>query len=243
MKVFVGMETSGVVRRAFIAAGHEVVSCDLLDAQDGATPPLIGNEFSCGHIVGDVFKVLPDLERSGWIPDLAIFHPDCTYFTVSAAWAFKDPDFERYPGVGYHMKLKEGTLTGQARRDRQAEDLKNIKKIQFLKIKTKVVENPVGSLSKLWMTPSDIVQPYEFGDDASKKTCLWVLDEFGNKVDRKFSRNPMSLIAPTLRENGKSYWSNQTDNGQNKLAPSENRWQVRSDTYPGIANALVSELG
>lgn len=245
MRIFIGMETSGVMRRAFQAAGHEVISCDLLACQDQAEPFQFPHECvfaGYGHICGDVFETLDTLRGLGWWPDLAIFHPDCTYFTVSAAWAFKDPDFNRYPGVGYHMKVKPGTLTGKARRDRQASDLRDVKRIQFLPIRRKVVENPIGMLSSKWMKPSDILQPNEFGDDASKATCLWVLDKDGERVLTKVEREPAQYVPPTLRANGKSYWANQTDTGQNRLAPGENRWQQRADTYPGIAAAVVKHF-
>ena len=237
MKVFIGMETSGVMRRAFQEAGHHAISCDLLSCQDQAEPFQLVNEaidHGGGHLCGDVFERLDDLWAQGWWPDIAIFHPDCTFFTVSAAWAFKDGP--------YHMKVKPGTLTGQARRDRQAQDLRDIRRIQALKIRRKVVENPIGMLSSLWMKPSDIVQPYEFGDDASKATCLWVLDEDGQRIMTKLERDPAQYIPPTPRKNGKAYWANQTDTGQNRLPPGEDRWQKRANTYPGIARALVHHL-
>lgn len=233
MRVFIGMETSGVMRRAFAARGHDAISCDLLPAQDDGA----------AHIVGDVFDTLDRLRASGWWPDLAIFHPDCTFFTVSAAWAFKDPDYAKYPGVGYHQRVKPETLVGKARRDRQAEDLGRVHGLANLKIQIKIIENPIGRLSTLWTKPSDIVQPYEFGDDASKATCFWVLDESGSLVDLKFPRDPALFVSPSPRKNGTARWANQTDNGQNRLSPSENRWQQRSDTYPGIARAVASFFG
>jgi len=61
MRVLVGCERSGVVRRAFREQGHEAWSCDLAPADDGGE-----------HIVGDVRDVLAD----GW--DVGIFHPPCT---------------------------------------------------------------------------------------------------------------------------------------------------------------------
>lgn len=226
MRVFIGMETSGVMRRAFAEQGHDVISCDLLPAQDAPTAGI--------HIIGDVFDTLEKLRGDGWWPDLAIFHPDCTYFTVSAAWAFKDGP--------YHQRVKPGTLTGKARRDAQARDLEQVRKIQRLKIRTKIIENPIGQLSTLWMKPSDIVQPYEFGDDASKATCLWVLDKNGDRILTTLPRDPALYVEPTLRPNGKRYWSNQTDTGQNRLSPGANRWQKRADTYPGIAKAIVDHF-
>lgn len=242
MRVFIGMETSGVMRRAFEAAGHHVISCDLLPSQDAAEMSMIAATGSSGHIRGDVFEVLYRLWGAGWWPDLAVFHPDCTHFTVSAAWAFRDPDFVKYPGVGYHQKVKPGTLTGKDRRDRQALDLEIVRRIQRLKIRRKIIENPIGQLSTLWMKPSQIVQPYQLGDDASKATCFWFLDENGHKVLTKIPIDPALYVPPTLRPNGKSYWSNQTDTGQNRLSPGDDRWQDRADTYPGIARAIVNHF-
>lgn len=99
MRVFIGMETSGALRRRFAEQGHDVISCDVLEAEDGGE---IGR-----HIVSDVFEAL---QVDGWWPDLAMFHITCTYLTNSAAWAFNDPDFAKYPGVGYHQRVKPGTL-------------------------------------------------------------------------------------------------------------------------------------
>jgi len=240
-RVFIGMETSGMTRRAFERAGHEVISCDLLPSQDGVgwyiswvkdevTPRICIK----GHIIGDVFAVLQMLAAFGWRPDFALFHPDCTYLTISATWAFNDPDFQRWPGVGYHQRVKPGTLTGAARREARAASVQLVRDIWALDIERVAIENPVGYLSSMWMKPTQIVQPYEYGDDASKKTCLWL-------------RNLPPLI-PTKRVYGRfivlrgkliERFSNQTDEGQNNLAPSDDRWQVRADTYPGISDAMA----
>jgi hypothetical protein len=63
MKVLVGCETSGIVRRAFAARGHDAWSCDLLPAEDGSNR----------HFVCDVRERLND----GW-DLLAVMHPPCT---------------------------------------------------------------------------------------------------------------------------------------------------------------------
>lgn len=237
MRVFIGMETSGELRRRFIAQGHEVISCDLLPAEDGPTP---------NHITGDVFATLDRLRQEyDWWPDLAIFHPTCTYHTVSAAWAFNDPDYERYPGVGYHQRVRPGTLTGAARREARDKAEADCERIRKLPIRIKVVENPRGTLATRtkYGAPCDVLQPYEFGDDASKATCLWVFDENGNKIATTIQRDPAEYIPPTPRANGRSYWANQTDTGQNRLSPGDERWKDRSRTYPGIANAIVRKWG
>lgn len=74
MRVIVGCEYSGVVRRAFRKLGHEAWSCDLLPSEDNS-------EF---HIQGDIATVLSD----GW--ELGIFHPPCTDIAVSGAAWFKE---------------------------------------------------------------------------------------------------------------------------------------------------------
>lgn len=158
MKIFIGMETSGVTRRAFERAGHSVISCDLLPSQDN----------SSNHIVGDVFDTLDVLRACGWRPDFALFHPDCTYLTNSAAWAFNDPDFVRYPGVGYHQRVKPGTLTGWVRRQARLDAVAIVRRIWALDIEQIVIENPTGALSSMWMKPTQIIQPYQFGNDANQ---------------------------------------------------------------------------
>ena len=74
--------------------------------------------------------------------------------------------------------------------------------------------------------PDQIVQPWWFGDDASKKTCLWLKN--------------LPLLKPTnmLPGDDKTRRANQTPSGQNKLGPSEDRWKKRSETYPGLADAM-----
>jgi len=75
MKVLIACEYSGTVRDAFIKAGHDAMSCDLLPT-DVAGP----------HHQGDVTDILND----GW--DLIIAHPPCTYMTNSGvSWLYKDP--------------------------------------------------------------------------------------------------------------------------------------------------------
>ena len=73
MKVLIGCEYSGTVRDAFLSAGHDAMSCDLLPTESPGP-----------HHQGDVFEIIND----GW--DLAIFHPPCTHLAVSGARHFKE---------------------------------------------------------------------------------------------------------------------------------------------------------
>ena len=80
MRVLVACEYSGVVRDAFIDAGHEAMSCDLLPSESDRGP----------HHLGDVRELL----QPGWW-DLLIAHPPCTHLAVSGARWFKDKQEEQ----------------------------------------------------------------------------------------------------------------------------------------------------
>jgi len=151
--------------------------------------------------------VIPLLDH-GW--DMMIAHPPCTHLAVSGAWKFKD-------------KVEE-----------QKEALDFIKRLLGAPIDKIALENPVGIISTKIRKPDQIIQPYEFGHDASKRTCLW-LKGLPLLVPTKY-------VEPTLR-NGRKVWANQTPSGQNKLGPSKDRWKLRSITYEGIAEAMASQWG
>jgi hypothetical protein len=219
MKVLIACEYSGVSRRAFEALGHEVWSADFEPAEDGAA----------NHYQGDCFDLI-----NGQHWDLMVAHPPCTYFAVSSAWALQDPNLKKYPGVGYHQKVKPETLTGEARRKAQQEALVFVRLLLAAPIPRIAIENPVGQLSTLLRKPDQIIQPWWFGDDASKATCLWL-----KNLPLLHKTNPI----PGRMVDGRERWGNQTDSGQNKLSPSEDRWKVRSRTYPGIAAAWAEQWG
>lgn len=93
MRVLVGCEFSGVVRDAFLARGHDAMSCDLLPT-DSPGP----------HYQGDVFDVIDD----GW--DLAIFHPPCTHLAVSGARWFKDKQEEQAEALEFVRRLLDAPI-------------------------------------------------------------------------------------------------------------------------------------
>jgi Putative nuclear localisation signal of quaking len=110
--------------------------------------------------------------------------------------------------------------------------LKFVRKLMNTKCKRIAIENPVGIISTRIRKSDQRIQPYQFGDDASKKTCLW-LKGLPPLVHTKY-------IQPRIVK-GKKRWSNQTDSGQNKLAPSDTRAADRAITYPGIARAMADQ--
>lgn len=249
--IFIGMETSGAFRSRFVHLGHWVASADLLPAEDGSTfSPAAG-----GHMTDDIFRALHRLKIMGRWPDLAIFHPDCTYLTNSAAWAFMDPDHQRFPGVGYHQRIKPGTLVGAPRRQARERALDMVRLIISLPIARKVVENPArGAIHPHIRAASQILQPYQCGDDASKGTGFWYFDEDGNEapemmvtpdpalrvagrlVPRKLAMGKSDRECGSMGRDFLERWSNQTDSGQNRVSPGADRWKERSRTWPGLAD-------
>ena len=196
MKILVACEYSGAVRDAFIAKGHEALSCDLLPT-DRPGP----------HYQGDVTDILYD----GW--DLMVAHPPCTYLSVSGMhWTRRG--------------LRDPQLTEDA--------LDFVKLLLDAPIEKIALENPVSIISSRIRKPDQIINPWQFGHDASKKTCLW--------LKNLPPLTPTNIIEPRIVD-GKKRWGNQTDSGQNRLGPSEDRWKIRSETYAGIAQAMADQWG
>lgn len=238
LRVLVACEYSGKIRDAFRRRGFDAWSNDLTEPPEGEFP-----EF---HLPGDCMY---HIENSGpW--DLLIAHPTCTYLTIAAEWAYKDD-----PG----KKMRHGTLFGAERRAAREESLDFVRKLLGAKVPHIALENPVGAISSRIRKPDMIVQPWQFGDDASKATCFWVKDlpelRPTNIIEPMYGcvccRVKFDMAAgvdgcPKCRGlNGapKKVWGNQTASGQNKLPPSEDRWKERSRTYDGIAEAIAQQWG
>ena len=157
------------------------------------------------HYQGSVLDILDH----DW--DLLIAHPPCTYLSVSGMhWTTRG--------------LRDPKLTEDA--------LEFARTLMDAPIVQIAIENPVSVISSRIRKPDQIIQPYQFGHDASKKTCLWLKNLPLLK--------PTQLVEPRM-VNGKPRWGNQTDSGQNKLPPSKDRWKLRSKTYEGIANAMAEQ--
>lgn len=166
---------------------------------------LPSDDASKNHYQGDVKDIIND----EW--DLLVAFPPCTYLCSSGLhWNKKYPD-----------------------RIKKTQDALNF--VLFLMqapIQKIAIENPIGCISSVIRKPDQYIQPYDFGHDASKKTCLW-LKNLPCLLPTKF-------VEPRI-VNGKKRWSNQTDSGQNRIGPSEYRWKIRSKTYTGIAQAMAEQ--
>lgn len=222
-KILIGYSACPLTRAAFEKHGHDVWTCDLLPARDNSPK----------HYQCDVWDIL------GMDWDMAVLHPMCTYLTCSSAWAFKEPDFERYPGIGYHQRVKPGTLTGKARVAARNDALCNFLALLTLPYPV-AIENPATSfINNAIRRPDQVIHPHQFGDDASKGTGLWLTGGL------PLLRHTKHIAPRYVQGHGRALprWANQTDSGQNNLSPSDDRWLQRSATYPGIAAAMGDQWG
>lgn len=167
------------------------------------------------HIQGDCL-----IEAYSGKYDMMICFPTCTYLTVS--------------GLHWNKKQPE-------RAAKTEEALNFVKKLMDAPIEFIALENPVGCISSRIRKPNQTINPYQFGDDASKRTCLW-LKGLPNLV-------PTSYVEPRIVD-GKKRWGNQMDNGQNICYDETGKivgWNdprikgLRSKTYKGIAKAMAEQ--
>jgi len=207
MKVLVACEYSGRVRDAFKKKGHFAMSCDILPS-----------DVPGKHYQGSVIDII----KEGW--DIMIAHPPCTFLSNSGA-----------------KHLYKGMKKENGRNEKRWKAMELgayfFRDLWIAPIPKICIENPImlGYAKKLIGADyTQIIQPYDFGEDASKSTCLWL--------------NGLMPLRPTRRiggriANGVERWSNQTDSGQNRLGPSKDRWRKRAVTYQGIADAFADQWG
>ena len=184
------------------------------DLQDTVTPG--------PHYKGDVFDVIND----GW--DLMIAHPPCTHLAVSGAahFAKKRADGRQQQGIDLFMRFTT------------------------VPIKKWAIENPIGIMSKLYRKPDQIIQPYHFGDPFSKSTCLWL-----KGLNPLFHNGEPTLFGDPITHTHSGEWFEWIDKKTGKKKrqpmwfkdawnlPPEERANVRSKTFPGIANAMAEQWG
>lgn len=177
------------------------------------------------HIEGDVLKHLAD----GW--DLMIAHPPCTFLAVSGAAWFDHP---RYPD----------------RRENQQEAADFFMAFANAPIERICIENPVSVMSTIWRKPDQIIQPYYFGDEATKTTCLWLknlsLLRYGQEVQLAFgeTKPPQTeIVNPGEHIIYKSGAKMPKWYADARSLPKEERQALRSKTFQGIAQAMAEQWG
>lgn len=104
-----------------------------------------------------------------------------------------------------------------------------------LPIEKQAIENPRSCISTRIRKVDQIIQPYEFGDDASKETWLW--------LKHLPKLKPTAFVQPRLTATGKKRWANQLDCGNVKIGNQKTRASDRSVTFQGIADAFADQWG
>jgi hypothetical protein len=176
------------------------------------------------HYQEDIFKVID----KGW--DLMIAFPPCTHLAISgAAW--------------FEEKRKDG---------RQQEGIDFFMKIANAPIDKIAIENPVGIMSNIYKKPSQVIQPFYFGDKAQKTTCLWL-----KNLPLLYHNDKPNLFDSevTHTSNGEFFEWVDGKTGKIKKQPlwyykaftesktKEQRSKLRSKTFPGIAKAMANQWG
>ena len=164
------------------------------------------------HIQGDLLKEL----HKGW--DMLIAFPPCTHLAVSGARHFE-------------QKIKDG---------RQQQGIDFFMEMINAPIDKICVENPIGIMSTKYRKPSQIIQPWMFGDKAQKSTCLWL-------------KNLPLLVPTNIVEKGEfiefvskkgvkkrqpKWYFDALKNSKNALE----RSKLRSKTFKGIAKAMATQF-
>ena len=193
------------------------------------------NAFSCDtqessgghpewHLQDDIFNVIDSKE---W--HCGIFFPPCTHLAVSGArhFAQKREDGRQQEGIDFFMRIANTKY----------------------QIPNTAIENPIGIMSGLYKKPTQIIQPYFFGDEAQKTTCLWL-----ENLPRLQHFSKPDLFNDIITHVGKGEFFEWTDGKTGKIKK-QPRWYAeafmygkehgkeRSKTFPGIARAMATQWG
>jgi len=225
MRVLIGCETSGVMRRAFAARGHDVWSCDLLPAEDGSNR----------HIRGDVRDHL----RDGW-DLLMVAHPPCLRLCNSGVrWLHEPPknppsdateaERQAWPEMDRDARLRimwrlldEGAALFSDCWNAPVERL--------------ALENPVMNPHGKARLPGDlpkpqIVQPWWFGEPFFKATGFYL-----RGLPPLVPTNRLTPPRPGTDDH--KAWS-----AVHRAPPGPDRWKFRSRTFAGVAAACADQWG
>mgnify|MGYP003526657029 CR=1 FL=1 len=221
-----GCEESQAVCIELRKLGFNAFSCDLQQCSGGHPE---------WHFNDDIFKVIKGGElitESGETVFIDKWHcmiafPPCTHLAVSgAAW--------------FEQKRKDG---------RQQQGIDFFMAMVNTDIEMAAIENPVGIMSKLYKKPSQVIQPYYFGDEAQKTTCLWL-----KNLPHLYHNSKPNLFDSEITHSGKGEFYEWVDgkSGKTKKQPKwyaeafmygKEHGKERSKTFPGIARAMAEQWG
>lgn len=230
LNIIIACEESQRVCAEFRKLGHNAFSCDLLECSGGHP------EWHFQHDVLEIIKDGGGILQNGqhtfidgkW--DMMIAHPPCTYLAVSGAkWYYHPEDKDlplekRRPHPNFPNRIQD-----------REDGAKFFMALANANIEYIAIENPVGIMNTRWKKPNQIVQPYHFGDSASKKTCLWLK----NLPDLTYTDvvDPGEYIEFGSGRRIAKWYSD----GLTKTKTPEERRTWRSKTFPGFAKAIAEQ--
>lgn len=212
MRVLIACEESQAVTIAFRELGHEAYSCDLYPCSGGHPE---------WHYQQDVIPLLSEQ----W--DLLIAFPTCTYLTsagtrhyslkMNPEWKVREREQKREEAAKFFMLFANADCPKIA------------------------IENPVGWMNTHYRKPDQIIHPYFFGDNAKKRTCLW-LKGLPLLVPTNMlpEPEPMYICEGEKCKGKKIGWC---EGMRNIKGGQEERAKARSKTFPGIAKAMAQQWG
>lgn len=227
--ILIACEESQAVCKEFRKLGFNAFSCDIIESSGGHPE---------WHFKQDVLQVIKnkggiletgeELYIDGkW--DLMVAHPPCTYLAVSGARWFYHPEDKDLP-----IDKRRPHPKFPNRRKDQEDGIKFFLALANAPIDKIAIENPIGIMSKHFRKPDQVVQPYMFGDSASKTTCLW--------LKNLPPLEPTKIVEPGERvtlSSGKSLPKWYSD--ALKAKTPEERRKIRSKTFPGFAKAIAEQ--
>ena len=233
MNILIACEESQRVCTEFRKKGHDAFSCDIIECSGGHPEwhiqqdviPLLNGDCSFKTLDGEIHEI-----HGEW--DMIIAFPPCTHLAVSGA-----PHFKKKRENG---KQEDGIMFF----------------CSFLNIKCKkvVIENPIGIISGnyieehfpeiareygLPLKPTQIVHPWQFGDEYEKSTCLWIKGLPELQPTNIVSKGEFfEWIGKDGRKKRQAKWFY---DALRNAKTSEERSKIRSKTFPGIAKAMAEQ--
>lgn len=230
LNILVACEESQAVTIELRLLGHNAYSCDLLKCSGGHEEW----HFNC-----DVFEVIENRGgilqnghkvslKNNW--DMMIAHPPCTYLAVSGAQWYYHPEDKSLP-----IESRRPHPSYPNRASDREEAVAFFLALANVPIERIAIENPIGIISSRWRKPDQVIQPFMFGDEARKTTCLWL-----KNLPKLTPTNMVGEGERIYFKSGKSHPKWYSD-AFVKSKSHEERRTMRSKTFMGIAKAMANQ--
>lgn len=230
MRIIVACEESQAVTKQLRHLGHDAFSCDLLPCSGGHPE---------WHFQEDIFKIIENnggelqngqINKSKQKWEMMIAHPPCTFLAVSGARWFYHPEDKNLA-----QDIRRPHPKFPNRRKEQSEAIEFFKRLYYSDIPKIAIENPIGVINTKFKKPTQIIQPYMFGDEATKTTCLW-LRNLPELIPTKIVSKGERITFKSGKSQPKWY-----SDALSKAKNSEERRTLRSKTFDGIARAMATQ--